>query len=57
MSEEVIVSRHYSLRRARDAANAYNLAHLRSGKREVEYSVKPARSGLLYRWYVVREPV
>ena len=57
MSEAVIVSRHYSLRRARDAANAYNLAHLRSGKREVEYSVKPARSGLLYRWYVVREPV
>ena len=56
MSEAVIVSRHYSLRRARGAANAHNLAHIRSGKREVEYSVQRAPSGL-YRWYVVRQPV
>ncbi len=56
MSEAVIISRHYSLRRARDAANAYNLAHIRSGKREVQYSVQEAPSGR-YRWHVVREPV
>jgi hypothetical protein len=56
MSTTVIVSRHFSLRRARDVANTYNLAHVRSGKREVQYSVRQAPSGL-HRWYVVREPV
>jgi hypothetical protein len=56
MSEAVIISRHFSLRRARDAANAYNLAHIRSGKHEVQYSVQRAPSGR-YRWHVVREPV
>jgi hypothetical protein len=56
MSEAVIVSRHYSFRRARDAANANNLAHIRSGQREVQYSVQRANSGR-HRWYVVREPV
>ena len=56
MNRQVIVSRHFSLRRARDAANQYNLAHIRSGKREVQYTVQQA-SGGLHRWFVLREPV
>lgn len=56
MSAPVIVSRHFSLRRAQDVANTYNLAHVRSGKREVQYSVRQAPGGL-HRWHVVREPV
>lgn len=56
MKPSVIVSRHYSLRRAQSVANAYNLAHVRSGKREVQYTVQRA-SGGLQRWFVVREPL